>query len=370
MIECGPPYALADAGPDHDRVLAGFVDRTLGPVLTAFGRWCAEEATILAGEPEVFGVEREGRLLARMAEPFGVTSTPLHLSRRVGLLAALGSVDEDGLANLLVRARARPATNIEACALLNIDQQASESPTEPVAVDELFRRLQSTGEIGAVRETSQRARTGLLTYLQSMGVAWDDRPLVLVDLGYAGNIQRTLLECLRLEGIAKPVMGLYLVTSPGIAWVRRSGGWASGFLADTGQPEDFMRRFLTCREVWELATGTPCGTTLGYESGRPLLAHSPYRSSQVTEMLRTQALCQSFAELAAAENETLPSAEACRRIALKFLEAPSPAEAAVIGGWLYDGDAGFPSRGLAEAGPVLADGRAFYWHAAAAALHA
>ena len=225
MPEC--PRA-SPATANVDAVLDGLVGRGLGPVLAAFGRWCAAQVRREHGADRIFGIEREGRLLSRMAEPFGIAASSLHLSRRIGLVATLGSVDEEGLTNLLVRARARPATLGEASDLLGIECPDVAGADAPVAIRPLLDHLRTSGEIAAVRERSRQVREGLLAYLAAMGVRWDDTPLVLADLGYAGNIQRTLIQCLRLVGIGKPVVGLYLVTSPGIAWARRAGGIAAG----------------------------------------------------------------------------------------------------------------------------------------------
>ncbi|MCB9948022.1 MAG: hypothetical protein H6842_09375 [Rhodospirillaceae bacterium] len=370
MVECSAPCETHRSGPDDDAVLGRAVERGFGPVFTAFGHWCAAEVRRLPGHPQVFGVEREGRHLTRMAEPFGLRSRSLHLSRRTGLLAALGDVDGEGLANLLVRARAQPATNGEACDLLGIDGWPPGGADAPVDIAALLGHLWSTGGIMQVRERSRRVRAALLDYLSGMGIRWDDdRPLVLVDLGYAGNIQRTLQQCLRLEGLCKPVVGLYLVTSAGIVWARRNGGRASGFLADTGQPQAFLRRFLAAREVWELASGSPCGTTLDYGQGGPDLAACPYGPTQVAAMERLQAACRAFARRAAEGGEGPASRDRCRRLALDLVETPSRAEAEVIGRWHYDGDAGYASRRLADAGGPLADGRPAYWQAAATVVH-
>lgn len=188
-----PPHCAPLETENVDGILGSFAERGLGPVLAAFGRWCAAQVRREHGADRIFGIEREGRLLSRMAEPFGIAASSLHLSRRIGLVAALGRVDEEGLTNLLIRARARPASLGETSDLLGIECPDAAGADALVAIGSLLDHLRTSGEIAAVCDRSRQVREGLLAHLAAMGVRWDDTPLVLADLGYAGNIQRTLI---------------------------------------------------------------------------------------------------------------------------------------------------------------------------------
>ena len=76
-------------------------------------------------------------------------------------------------------------------------------------------------------------RTELLRYLRQRIPDFDAcDDLVLVDLGYAGNIQKALRRILEIEGITTRLHGLYLLTVDDAFDDIVDGDTAEGFISD------------------------------------------------------------------------------------------------------------------------------------------
>lgn len=294
-------------------------------VLGGFAHWARER---LAALP-VFGLMRDGGVLAdafAQADP-GAVVGKLWLSRRLCLLAALaGPDDHEGLLNLLVRARGRPPAAAEAARDLGLVDDPPEITLDQEHLPAFLDWL--AGRRSALGESILTCRRGVLRHLRARGVL--DQPAVaLLDVGYAATLQRTLTRICALEGRMLTLHGTYLLTTPGAVWAVREGGAASGFLADFGAPEGFTATFLRCREVLEVLCASGDGALSGYDqNGDPVLAPPVLGEDQRTEVRAIQ-----NAALAALPT---PSAAKARRSWLRLLTAPTPEEAAQIGGLLYD----------------------------------
>ncbi|MEI8393917.1 MAG: hypothetical protein WCF85_04220 [Rhodospirillaceae bacterium] len=337
--------------------LAAYGYYRLGPILAAFARWVAELPFVK--DRPVFGVMRDGGFLAtalRTVRPAG-TVGELWLSRRLCLAGAVRSAeDRESLINLLVRARGQPAGMAEAAVDLGLEGEPV--PDNP---DSFLDRLTEPARKEKLEAHCRAIRQSILAHLDSLKI-FDRGGMVLLDIGYAGTIQRTLDAILRIEQRSIPIQGAYLLTSPGLIWMLRHGsGHAAGFLAHLGGPSRLARVFLESREVFETFCASPLGPLLGYdERGQPVLGPTVLPAAQIAEIQRLQQGALAFCAAAA---PPLSRAEA-QQATLTLLAAPRPEEAALIGAWLYDDPLaiGRP-RGLLEriegaARPVLWPGGA------------
>lgn len=331
--------------PKADDSLAAFGRQVLGPVIGPFAVWAAQRLRAAGGQG-VFALMRDGEFLLRsvaIADPERVTGeSRLWLGRRQCLLAVVGDgSDSERLKDFLVRARGVPCPVGQALADLGIDA------APPLGRDETLDEgrfpafaawLASDRRAGAaVAAASAQARAGVLAHLKRQG-ALDGNVLTLLDVGYAGNIARTLALIFAAEGLPVAVRGLYLVTSPGIAWAERAGVSSAGFLAEAGQPSPFAGLFIRHREVVEALCATPFGPLVGYApDGSPQCAPSLLPVRQLEQVARVQAgALEYIAVLGTGCVPEADPADGARRVLSRLFLAPLPWEAEVIGGWAYE----------------------------------
>jgi len=359
IVRADPAEALAveamlAAGPDESPqapvmemppAMAGAEDlagaygfHRLGPVLAAFAHWVWHLPFVQ--DQTVVGVMRDGGVLAaalravRPDRPVG----EVWLGRRLCLTGALRSAeDREGLVNLLVRARARPASVAEAAAELGLAGETLPrglTPAQALRPDCLGIFLDWVARAGprrAVEDHCRRIRRAILGHLGERRALAGKR-LVLVDVGYAGSVQRALAAILGMDGEGPRLAGAYMVTTPGMLWMLR-GGDGAGFLAHLGAPSWLAQPVVRSREVLETLCASPLGPLLGYgDDGQPVLGPARLPCRQIEEVGRVQ--CRALA-FCASGRPPLSRPEA-QRAALALIGCPRPEEAAMIGEWLYD----------------------------------
>ncbi len=337
----------------------------LGPVLAGFAAWAWGLIDGAPAEAAVVGVMRDGGLLAaslRAARPAAESRvTEAWLGRRACLLAALyGADDAEGLRNLLVRSRGRPARMAEIQADFGLAGETGPlRPDEPVvgdAVPAVLAWLAGDRRArAAVAETGTRLRRGIVSHLRGLGLL--GRPLVLLDVGYAGTVQRLLPRILVAEGVPAPVTGLYLATTPGVVWAARTTGMARGYLVDHGAPVAVAGPLIRSREVVEALLGSADGPLAGYApDGTPRLGPPVAGPAQTADLARIQAGALAFVEtpgtVATATADHDAARTRARAIVWRLLAVPCAREAGRWGGWIHE-DA------LATDGPqpLTGDGR-------------
>jgi hypothetical protein len=302
----------------------------------------------------------------------------LWLSRYVALKAAITDAAADALPNLFWRARRHPVTVRAALAFWARawtpdcpfgPDDAVDAAVAPGFIEWLIR----AGHMDHILAQAADLRRRLMAHLRDVG-ALDDAggPLVLVDMGYAANIQRALDVCLRAEGVAVQTVGLYLVTSPGVVWAQQAGCRVVGYLAQNGIPSDFMTLFARTPEILELCAGDHRGSLVGFApDGQPELGAECYDQAQWRQMKAVQDGALAFARAWAASGHAVPPAEAVRDRVRAMIVQPSATEAALVGAWAYDSNGGSTaSRRLIDCvGSADAPGRdALYWPQAAQVL--
>ncbi|MBC8035597.1 MAG: hypothetical protein H7X89_00040 [Rhizobiales bacterium] len=311
-----------------------------GPILSAFAHW-VWQLPFVQGQA-IVGVMRDGGVLAsalqavRPGSPVG----EVWLGRRLCLAGAIHSAeDREGLVNLLVRARGQPASVAEALEGLGLVGETLPrglNPTQILQPDSLPKFLDWVTEAGAKKalETHCRSiRLSILNHLREQR-ALDGGQLLMVDVGYAGSIQRALASILQIEGINVRLAGAYLLTTPGILWMLRSGGGdAAGFLAHLGAPSWLAKPFVRSREVFESLCASPFGPLVGYgPDSKPILGEVILPDWQTKEISRLQQQALAFC---GSGQPPLSRSEA-QRAAMSLIANPRPEEASMIGRWVYD----------------------------------
>ncbi len=352
----------------------------LGPVLAAYAGWAGARCRS-AGRPVFAGVLRDGGLLARAVATLHPELAPDHrevwLSRRLSLVAAIGSADDrEGLRNLLLRARARPATLAEAMADLGLADEAPPSGLagatrlQGAAFETFLAWLDGRGRRERLANHTRRLRRAILAHLRSRRIP-DEGPLVLLDVGYAGNVQRCLAAILALEGRERPLIGLHLATSPGAVWAgaaRRSA--IAGCLLNYGSPRWLNRPLLKARALLEVLLAQPAGSLQGYADDGPVLGSVACPKSQAEAVAALQEGALDFVrdwreECRAPGPLPLPDLVGrARLVLLRMLAMPLPEEAERLGHWVYA-----DALSTGEARPLVAGGEeAAPWPTGAAAL--
>lgn len=311
-------------------------ERVIGPALAAALSLLRRR---LPGRP--FGVLRDGGFLAEILEALA-PDTPvgrLWLSRRSCAIAAIdGADDREGLANFLIRMRGAPASPAVAAADLGLpDETPPGDADRPLSLDTLAPFLDwlaaSPARRARVADVAATGRRRLLAHLRRQG-ALDGGDLLLVDVGYAGSVQRLLSQVLRKAGLPMVVRGAYVATSPGALWAMREGGAAAGGLVDLGTPAWFAAPVLRCRDVLEAIATPATGQHLGFtDDGAPCMAPSPLPAAQHAEAAAVRA-----GAVAATAAGAVPDLATARGLLLRLLTQPTAAEAALLGPWLHEDD--------------------------------
>ncbi len=355
-----PPPSPLQGSED---LAAAYGFHRFGPILSAFAHW-VWQLSFVQGQP-IVGVMRDGGVLAsalRAVRP-GSPVGEVWLGRRLCLTGAIRSADDrEGLVNLLIRARGQPASVAEAIEDLGLAGEALPrelNPTLILQAGSLQKFLDWVAEDRprrALKAHCQSIRLSILNHLKEQR-ALDGGSLLLVDVGYAGSVQRALASILHIEGINHHLAGAYLLTTPGMLWMLRSGGGdAAGFLAHLGAPSWLAKPFVRSRELFESLCASPFGPLIGFESsGKPILGRAILPSWQTNEVCRLQREALGFC---GAGLPPLSRSEA-QLAAMSLIDCPRPEEASMIGRWVYDDPlaVGKP-RGLLEcidgaARPVL-----------------
>ncbi len=303
----------------------------LASVLHAFTRWLADQ--LPHPDTPLFGIMREGRLLAELHRQQGGTAAELWLNRRLCMKAAILSADDDeALRNFLVRGRRRPLSAEQAAAELGVPPPPCAGKTLADGSDALEAFIAGLRAPAVAAPLTQRLwemRQRLLAHLDAVG-ALSAPVLFLTDLGYAANIQNALEKILRHDGRNIRTVGLYLLTTPGARWVAVRGGETRGFLAQLGEPAWFTRLFTRSPEPLEAL----CASNEG-----PLLDWNPDGTVRLApNVLPTEQRAAIGVIQNAVIHATPPALDAAAaglRLA-RFLALPTRMEAETLSPWQYE----------------------------------
>jgi FMN phosphatase YigB (HAD superfamily) len=343
-----------------------------GPLLRGFTHWASRTAAEL-GVDTIHCLLREGGTIAellRLTEPDGPRPVTVHASRWTMLRAAVFDGGPDELYPALVRnADFEPSHVVEA---FGVDPDLvadvlGDRPFSPPRRELAMARIAADDRLrAAIVDASTGLRRRVLAYLDGVLTPTAGR-LVLCDIGWGGTIQEGIEKILRHErrlGDEDELIGLYLsVSVPG---ERRIG---SGLRMRSYLPIDELHAreqavLQRTPEILEQLCTPDEGTLLDFaDDGRPLTAAgdptwTPSRAA-AQEAMRAMVVRLAEVDAALAGRTGRPEKSgpedgpgdgtvwcdprfrsALLRGIATTLDAPTPALARTLSGWLHDDVAG------------------------------
>ncbi|HEX7443582.1 MAG TPA: HAD hydrolase-like protein, partial [Acidimicrobiales bacterium] len=220
----------------------------LGPVFTGYAHWVRQKA-VEVGSERIVCLMREGRFLktlidqAAAADSHHLNTATAWVSREACARADIYEGSEAELRSFLDRLRApSPARILESWGL-----EAADVPE----LDQLMERFEASGRgrqagealvdlvlgrpalVDKVVDRSARARRRLVDhFVDAAGPG--SGPVVVVDVGWSGSIQESLLAMLRADGSELSLRGLYLLAHIGASDRALRGVVIEGFLGTVG----------------------------------------------------------------------------------------------------------------------------------------
>ncbi len=323
--------------------------RVFGPLFTGFLVWLASiaqerrpEKILLCARDCHFISKHLGRFLS-----FSIESHYLYVSRASLLLPSLTDFSLPRLWHLFSgRERHSAATylrrlGLDPEAMTGIARSTGFESLEETVTNREPRMFELLAKLHPVllRESAKR-RPLVQRYLN--GFVGDAQRLMLVDIGWTGNMQASFIRLLEPGRPSRVVRGCYMGLHGMSHENDMLGHTMDGWLTHYGSPEDFQRNVWLAGgvELLEFATCAPHGTTLGYEENPagevvPILEANE-TDGQVRELAaRLQTGADAFIEEFLASHKDIPAvALASRGWANEFyrlVTGPTMEEADLLG---------------------------------------
>lgn len=226
--------ALAAMLPRIEDPAARFGYAVMGPVLAGFAQWLADEASRLraraGGEVRYVFLLRDGHLPMRvyetLAPPDGPPISAVEVSRFTATAASMTS--EEAIQRYLDAEVADTRLEVLAKQLLFTPAEISDlirPPSSGSAVKAFLHKVRRPGMLAKIIERAGAFADRLVAYVARETGARPGDTLALIDLGYAGTVQRAVEPVLR-ERLGVDVAGLYLIDRP----LEATGADKRGFL--------------------------------------------------------------------------------------------------------------------------------------------
>ena len=220
------------------------------------------------------------------------------------------------------------------------------------------RLLQQPAVEQALHARSAEERALLMGYLAQEGVL-DGGRVALVDIGWNGTIQKSLMAALELERRSASISGYYLGTL-GAAHVEMGGSAMAGYLFEAGRPHARQQTIMQLPQLLEFVCSTTRGSLRAFEQrhGRVEPLHSAVdhdaAQQEAHEQLRDGVLeyAWRFREVATPLEAAAISPDAAMKRLARVILSPTAEEAATIGSIRHgEGMATGRARALAEFSP-------------------
>jgi hypothetical protein len=290
---------VAPARPHH--VVAAAV---LGPMMVGFQRHIERRLAEIRGAGravKVLFLARDGFLPMRIWSASGAGRADyVEINRRIAMVA--GSQGKGGLEIIQQLIAAMPFVNAEGV------EQFFKIPM-PQAVHDFFADADDglmPGDafsdalpdlIGRdlLKEVSDSLRRSLMGYLQAK---LDDftqcTDMVLVDIGYTGNIQKGLRRVFDMEGLPIRLHGIYLMPH-GESFVELPGeDTVSGYFDDTVMTPGVKRGLMRDAPLIEEFCCAPVGSARGYDGGQEIREADVRLPAEISFCLEMQDECVRF----------------------------------------------------------------------------
>lgn len=245
-----------------------------GPPVTAYLAWSLAEFRSL-GIRRVFALMREGTLLGEIfatlaaGDEAPVEVVPVFVSRYATIFPSLAEITPSVLHDFVNRFTMKSVGDFVGFfgvdpGTIGLDATAARtSLDEPMAVARAVRMLCANPEAKAtILDRAERERGLLVRYL--VDAAAGESRVGVLDLGYAGTIQRNMQRALAAARVPLEFVGRYLATDTRAAAQLLRGADIRGYVGECGQPHDFVTLLTRSPEILEQALSAPVGSTLGY----------------------------------------------------------------------------------------------------------
>lgn len=259
----------------------------VGPLMAAFDRFVADRVASIArrgGNTAVAFLARDGMLSldiwqASRRDP----AVYLEINRRVALIAS--ATTPVPLTKLFKCFPTLDRGTISAMLKIQtprLDAFFQECPGGWCSGEKFADALPDLVDTDEIKALADETRRELLTYLRSMIPNFDAiTDLVLVDIGYAGSIQKSLRHIFDTAGIAARLHGLYLLSFDDAFVDFASTDSAEGFISDLVLSPRVKRVVARNIAVIEHACSAPQGSVRGYKDGKVLHETDPRPTDQL-----------------------------------------------------------------------------------------
>jgi FMN phosphatase YigB (HAD superfamily) len=337
----------------------------LGPVLTAFAAWVAQEARHM-GFTGARCLMREGTFLTEMVRAADSTNDigdlppldvrPLWLNRRTCMAAAVIHVSDEEVRRIYsgrTSLTLRQTLEILGLDLGDVPPIAGHADThlDDETLQYMLRAQLAEPEVKAkVQAHARRQRDRVVRLLED--AATPDGGVLLVDVGWGASIQALANQCLAAAGSRIHTVGLYLMTHEGATERMVEGTEAYGFLADPAGPHELTSLIMRSPEILEQVVTTEVGSQIGLDGDlQPICEPLDERMIDQHRQARwTRTGIRAFQDLWSEYRTVLPGRladlEGARPQLLaqlaRALLLPTPAEATLFGDWHHDEGKGSP----------------------------
>jgi FMN phosphatase YigB (HAD superfamily) len=337
----------------------------VGPIMAGFDHFVADRIDRLVGNGGRVGVAflaRDGRLAFRLWQSRHTEGTYVEINRRIAMLAAATDINPlveffDKVPEINAPAFAAILKTVPARVRTFFDRQ----PGGICTGQALAKKLPSLIGRGELHCLSTHMRDQLMVYLRNRIPDFDRlTDLVLVDLGYAGSMQKALRRVFDCEGISTRLHGLYLITTDDALSDIDDDDSAEGFLSEMVLRPQLSRGLLKNIALLEQLCSDPVGSVRNYVGGEVVREPDPRPAAQcaLCEDLQEGALhfAKSVSEVALGFDPYEDGARSARLSAVmlsRLLLLPTDDELSLLGGIRHDVNLG--TQALATmADPVAA----------------
>lgn len=258
--------------------------KNLGPLVYGFAKWLDKEIKVLEYEGTIYFLAREGKIFKDAYESIGGNNpTQYVLVSRRSIIAALlwrcSSVEE-----MLKSLSVHRAVSINmVCSLMNIERGGFEDShyknmSNLLSDDEAISFFMEREN--EIREKSKEQHMLMTAYFDSIGLNSTD-PVIIVDIGWQGTMQKWLQKYWGSINVNKDVTGLYMGVKKNFA-SKDKRGWV--FDNGRGIPESDIFSF---GGLLESLLSEAEGSVKGYadEDGGVKISRSSYEYAD-TEVIR------------------------------------------------------------------------------------
>lgn len=353
--------ALAEMGasaPHH--AVAGAV---LGPVMVGFQRLIEDRIAELSGPGKrvvVAFLARDGYLPMRIWNAAAVGRAEyVEVNRRIAMVAASeGAGGFETLRGLLAAMPFISVEGIESFFKITVPDAVhayfAERDKQMATGQEFAEQMEELLGRDLLKEVSDNLRASLMEYLETkLGSLSDYTDLILVDIGYTGNIQKGLRRVFDVEGLGVNLHGIYLMPHGESFAKLPDGDSVAGYFDDTVMTPAAKRGLMRDAPLLEEFCCAPVGSTRGYENGREIREEDVRLSHEITFCLEMQDECVRYFDAFHRLSKHLgldpladfPNYRAWTAAYLsRFVIMPTPLECQTFGPLLHDVSLG--SRGL------------------------